>query len=74
MVGDGSYDFCYLKGPFSLWSEFLGFILYLQVPAVKPYLLTFFKGSKPSCRPFCHLLSGEFMCCGSLVSGFFEGL
>jgi len=52
MVGHGSHDFCYLEGPFSLWSEFSGFIPYLQIPAIKPYLLTFFKGSKPSCRPF----------------------
>jgi len=74
MVGDGYHDFCYLEGSFSLWSEFLGFVSYLQVPAIKPYLLTFLKGCKSSCRPFCHPLSGEFMCCRSLVSGFFEGL
>jgi len=74
MVGDGSYDFCYLEGPFSFWSEFSGLIPYLQVLAIKPYLLTLFKGCKSSCRSFRYPLSGKFVCYGSLISGFFEGL
>jgi len=73
MIGDWSHDFAYLEGSFSFGGEFLGFISYLQVLAIKPYLLTLFKESKLSYRSFCHPLSGQF-CCGSLVSGFFEGL